>query len=240
MLRNKEIIVSLLFVVFCFSTVWAEEAKETRTVRTRNPKTGKMVTKQVPVTVPKEADSFENTSVLVEAFMVEVSNDALAEVGVNPIGQAPDGISILKILACLNDTEKAEVISGTKAMACHNQSTKISNNNTYYFKVEQGKEEEFRKPKPAVITRSFTINSCDSDREFEVVPHIQKDDRIRLQANFSYSEMAENEDQMIQPDEIRFVWRGVLAAESGKPVVAGAAQNDESVVFLILTATIQN
>ena len=60
MLQKKGISIILLFVIFCFFIAWAET--ETRTVTTRDPKTGKAITKQVPV-VPKGAASHENTSV---------------------------------------------------------------------------------------------------------------------------------------------------------------------------------
>jgi hypothetical protein len=54
MLRKKEMIVILLVGVFCCSSTWAEEPVERiRTVRTRDPKTGRIITKQVPV-LPNE------------------------------------------------------------------------------------------------------------------------------------------------------------------------------------------
>jgi hypothetical protein len=73
MLQKKEMVVILLAGMCCLGTAFCEEQAQ------------------------KAPDPYENTSVLVEAFVVRVSNAALAEAGVNPIGQSPEGISILKI-----------------------------------------------------------------------------------------------------------------------------------------------
>jgi len=55
MLRKKELIIILLVGAFCCSNTWADEPVErVRTVRTRDPKTGRIITKQVPI-VSKEA-----------------------------------------------------------------------------------------------------------------------------------------------------------------------------------------
>ena len=65
MFRKKEIAAILILVIFCISSVWAEEQK-TRTVQIRDARTGKMLAKQVPITTPTKSSSCENTSVLIE------------------------------------------------------------------------------------------------------------------------------------------------------------------------------
>jgi len=233
MLRKKEILIVLFIGAMCFSALGAE----TRTITTRNPKTGETISKQVPV-APKEADPFEDTSVLVEAFVVRVSTEALAEVGVNPIGQAPEGISILKILACLNDPDEAEVISGAKVTAVQNKQARIENRKTLYVKKETGRQ-TVTKQGP-VAGSEISINSYDSGRTFSIVPHVQTDGPIRVEATFSYSGIVINEDKSMPPGHISFDWSGVITAHSGKPVIASAVQDEENITFLILTATIQD
>ncbi|MHC4855364.1 MAG: hypothetical protein ACYS72_03055, partial [Planctomycetota bacterium] len=215
-------------------TILAET--EMRTVTTRNPKTDELITHQVPV-VPKEANPYENTSVLIEAFVVRVSTAALAELGVNPIGQAPEGISILKILACLDDAEKGEVVSGAKVTARHNNEARTKNNETFYIKRESVST-AMGKQGP-VESKSVTFDAYSSGKSFSVVPRIQPKGDIRLEASYSDSGIIENEDQSIPPTKIGYDWGGVLTMSSGQPVIAGAAQNEDNVTFLILTATIQ-
>lgn len=236
MLRKKEILV-VLCAVFCLSTAWAEEAAKTRTITTRNPNTGEMMTHQVPV-VPKEADPYENASVLAEAFMVRVSTAALAELGVNPIGQAPEGISILKILACLGDPEKGEVVSGAKAIAGNNKEARTKNGETFYIKRESVSTAMGQQG--PVESKSVTFDEYNSGKSFSIVPRIQSNGDIRLEVSYSDSGIIENEDQSIPPTRTGYDWSGVLTMKSGKPVIASAAQDEDNVTFLILTATIQD
>jgi hypothetical protein len=236
MLRKKEVLVVLLLAIFCLSTAWAEEAAKTRTITTRNPKTGELITHQVPV-VPKEADPYEDTSVLVEAFMVRVSTDALAELGVNPIGQSPEGISILKIIACLDDPEKGEVVTGAKVTATHNDRSQVKNENSFYVKRETGRQTVTEQG--PVAGSDITFESYEVGGKFSVIPHIQTDDTVRVEATFSYLGIVENEDKTMPPGHISLDWTGVVTARSGKPLIAAAAQNDGTITFLILTATIQ-
>ncbi len=214
MLRKKEMIVILLVGMCCLGTAFCADKVE------------------------KQPDPFINTSVLVEAFMVRVSTKALAEAGVNPIGQAPESISILKILSCLEDPEKAEVVSGAKVTCAHNDKSRVTNEDTFYIKREKvntvvGKQ-------GPVESKSVRFDSYSSGKTFTVVPRIQSEGSIRLEATYSYSGFIENEDPMIPPTQISYDWRGVLVLLSGIPTIAGAAQNDESVTFLILAATIQD
>jgi len=186
----------------------------------------------------KQPDPYANASVLVEAFVVRVSTEALAEAGVNPMGQSPEGISILKILSCLDDPEKAEVISGAKVMAGHNDEARTKNRDTFYIKRESVST-AMEKQGP-VESKSITFDSYSSGKTFEAVPRIQSEGTIRLEASYSDSGIIENEDQTIPPTLINYDWSGVLVLQSGIPAIVGAAQDDETITFLILTATIQD
>lgn len=230
MLQKRNIVVVLLLAICCFSIVWAEEQK-TRTVTTRDPKTRRTVTKQVPVTT-KTVDPHENTSVLVEAFLVRVSIEALTQVGVNPIGQSPEGISILKILACLEDSDNAQVISGTKLMVRHKSKSEMSNGETFYLKNEKVVHRGTEK-----IT-DVRYDAYESGIQFEAYPTIL-DGSIRIGYEYSQSGFEENEDSQSPPARYGIDWEGTVTLSSGQPVIAGAVQDDDIVRFLILTATIQ-
>ncbi len=170
-----------------------------------------------------QLDPYENTSILVEAFVVRVSTEALAEAGVSPIGQGPKGISILKIMSCLDDPEKAAVVSGAKVVAGHNEESEVHNRNTTFFKTENG--------------NSVSYNAYENGIQFEVSTYIEK--AIHLQYTFSTSFAEEDRKSSGPPNTFSLDWRGGVSAASGKPFVAGAVQDDDSTTFLILCATIQ-
>ena len=224
MLRKKEISVVLLLAIFCSITGLAEEQK-LRTITTRDPKTGRTTTKQVPIT-SKQADPYENTSVLVEAFVVRVSTEALAEVGVNPIGQSPEGISILKILSCLNDPDKSEVVSGTKLTARNGKGSSLKNTERIYVKTERG--------------NSVNYNEFKSGKTFEIAARLKSEKEFSIEYTYSESSFDESEDEQSPPATFTNNWSGTITMSTGKPIIAGAVQDDEAVTFLILTATIQD
>ncbi|MHC5138464.1 MAG: hypothetical protein ACYSOF_01010 [Planctomycetota bacterium] len=200
MLRIKLAIVVVLVLA---GTIPAET--KVRTVRTRDPKMGEAISKQVPV-APKQADPYENTSVLVEAFVVRVSTEALAEAGVNPIGQSPEGVSILKILSCLDDAERGEVVSGAKLTARNGKEARVKDEKHIYVKSERG--------------NSVSYQAFECGKNFGIT--------------------ARFEDKETPPTISSNNWVGVVTMSAGKPVIAGAAQDDDTVTFLILTATIQD
>ena len=213
MLRKKEMIVIVLVGMCCLGTAFCEAKTE------------------------KQPDPFENTSVLVEVFMVRVSTEALAEAGVNPIGQSPEGISILKILACLEDPEKAEVVSGAKVTASQNDKSQIRNKKCFPVKTEINRTRPG--PQGLAETKDITFNEYESGSSLSVVPRIQPEGSIGLEVAYSYNGIIENEDTMTPPTIISYDWSGVLVLRSGVPAIASATQDDESVTFLILAATIQ-
>ncbi|MDH4203660.1 MAG: hypothetical protein OEV87_12320 [Phycisphaerae bacterium] len=222
MLRKKNISFVLLLAVFCCSIVWAEP--EMRTITTRDPKTGETITHQVPV-APKEADPYDNTSVLVEAFVVRVSTEALAELDVNSIGQSPEGISILKILACLDDPEKGKVVSGTKLAARNGKHASLNNTERVYVKTERGD--------------SVNYTEFESGKRFDVSVSIETETAVSAEYRYSESSFDETEDDEVPPTTLSNEWMGEVILSTGKAIVAGAAQDDDTITFLILTATIQ-
>lgn len=209
---RKRFVYTMIFVLGCSSIIFGAEAAE------------------------KEPDPYENTSVLVEAFVVEVSTEALAEVGVNPIGQAPEGISILKILACLNNSEDAAVISGSKVTAKHRNEAQVRNEERFYIKHESVSM-SMGKQGP-VESKSVRFDDYSSGKSFSVIPRIQSDEKIRLEASYSDTGIIENDDEAIPPTILEYDWNGMLVLQSGIPIISGAMQNDDAVIFLIMTATV--
>jgi hypothetical protein len=176
-------------------------------------------------------DPFKDTSVLVEAFVVRVSTEGLVKAGVNPIGNAPEGISILNILWCLRNPALAQVRSGVKAMASHNNESTTSKSETVYVKSTHGSK----------AVSNVRYNPYNTGSVFKVQPRVNSMGNVRVYAEYSNTDFVENEDSAGPSATISFAWKGVITAKSGVPVIASAVQSDEeSITFLILTATIQD
>jgi hypothetical protein len=182
----------------------------------------------------KTPDPFADTSVLVEAFMVRISTDALAEVGVSSIGQSPEGISILKILACLADPENGEVFSGAKVNSVQGRGAESKQTKKFYVKRE--KQTRTRDGK---IATSEVYDGYSAGKSFTASPYLISSDEINIYFVYHENFLEIGEDKAAPPDTYSYDLESKAKAKTGVPVVAGAWQDEESVVFLILTATIQ-
>lgn len=179
----------------------------------------------------REVDAYADVSVLVEAFVVEVDLDALKEAGVSVVGQSPESLSTLKILWCLRDEEMGAVISGAKVCVKNRERGEVSNDETIYTKKE-------RKTPDGKI-RETTYVPHKSGRSFSAQLYVKSDEVIMVEYNYSEIWYDDEEDKMGPANTFKFRLSGTLTVQSGKPLVAGAVQNDDSVKFLIICATVQ-
>jgi hypothetical protein len=214
MLRKKEVIIVLLVGFFCVGTAFCDNQAE------------------------KQPDPHQNTSVLVEAFVVRVSTEALTEMGVNPIGQTPEGVSIIKILACLDDPEKAEVLSGAKVQSSNSREAKSEQQKRVYVKKESSNVVK-GKDGPREV-KSVRYDDYNAGIILSIRPIIISDDKVRVYFNYEESNFELADDESAPPTVFSYEWSGEIVARSGIPAIVGAAQTDDSITFLILTVTIQD
>ena len=180
----------------------------------------------------REVDPLADASVLVEAFVVEVELDALKEAGVSIVGQAPESLSVLKILWCLREKEMGSVVSGAKVCVKNREEGKVSYSKIVYVK------NEVKGPDGKV--RSIRYENYEVEKSFDAQLYLKTDGAIHIEYNYSETGFDDVEDGMQPPNMLKFQLRGTLTAKSGKPLVAGAVQNDDSVKFLIVCATMQS
>ena len=214
MLQKKEVIVVLLVGFFCVGTAFCNNQAE------------------------KQPDPYENTSVLVEAFVVKVSTEALTEMEVNPIGQGPGGVSIIKILACLDTPEKAEVLSGAKVQSSHSREAKSQHQERVYVKIESSKVVK-EKDGPREV-KSVRYDDYDAGITLSIRPFVISDGKVRIEFNYEESNFELADDDSAPPTIFDYELGGRIVSQSGIPAIAGAVQDDESITLLILTATIQD
>jgi hypothetical protein len=157
---------------------------------------------------------------------------------VNPIGQVPEGVSIIKILACLDNPEKAEVLSGAKVQSSHSREAKSQHQERVYVKIESSKVVK-EKDGPREV-KSVRYDDYDARIDLGIRPFIISDDKIRIEFNYEESNFELADDESVPPTVFSYEWNGQIVARSGIPAIAGAAQSDDSITFLILTVTIQD
>lgn len=180
-------------------------------------------------------DPYKNSTVLVEAFVVEVKLSALYDLGVSPIGQKPNSVSIENILKCLQDEDSAGVSTGAKVVLQQKQSASAESKETIY----RERQAPIKVGSNRVVSRSY--HSYNISSSFRASVNILPDSRIFVSFDFNQfgvEKVASMND--VPPTTITRDWSGTVCLEAGKPSIAGATQGEQKAVFLILCADIKS
>jgi hypothetical protein len=180
----------------------------------------------------READPYAGRTVLVEAFVVQMDLAALYGMGVNPLGQAPDSVSVANLLEYLETGDKANVLVGCKAAAMHGTSrnTARRSETRYYPKTRLidtpgGKKE------------SVDHRPYESGETLSIMPSVLSEKTIELGYSFNYSgPRTAQPPREVPPGTVSWSWDGVASLNVGQPRIVGATQDAEGVVFFVLTA----
>ena len=180
-----------------------------------------------PMPEAQEAtDPHLHSRVLVEAFVVEVSLPALYEKGVSPLGERPHSVTVQDLLQCLKDTKNAGILAGAKVAVGHRERAETKGAQTIYL------ERTTKDPG----AKSFQPYDC--GRDFTAQVSVVSDGAISVSYGFQVSNFAQTpapQDQ-VPPSRAVWSWSGEVTVEPGKPIIAGAVQEKDSVVFLVLVA----
>lgn len=216
----KNIIV-LIGIVICAALVMgvspAETKKNTTEEQAKNP--------------------YENSRILVEAFVVEVELAELYKAGVGPIGQRPNLESMEKILNCLQDEDKAKVTAGAKIAVKNDNKGRTNSSIDRYIERETA---QYGKNANEPVQKSKTFEVYGISTEFWANTYVRPDGSISVGFTFEQKKV----DYDIKSDEpagkITRQWDSHICLEAGKPSIAGAVQEGQTVVFLIIVADIEN
>lgn len=185
----------------------------------------------------KPKNPYENSKVLVEAFVVKVKLSALYDLGVSPIGQKPKSVTIENILTCLKNGDSAKVIDGAKLAARNNEDARIRATDTVYIE-----RNTHTTGKAGVVAKSKTFDPYNRGKEFRAEPRISPDGRLRVEFSFSHTtfENALSSKEGSPPDKSSREWSGTVTLDAGRPIIVGATQDEETAVFLIICADIRD
>jgi len=177
----------------------------------------------------------QDVCVLVEAFVVEVDLSELYKQGVSPIGQKPDSVSVDNILKCLDAKDMAQVKTGVKVAfpSGHHGEAKITE--TIY------KKQQVAVPSGRNVSSSVRYANYDIGKAFTATASVRPGDEILVSFDFSestYRNITSTDET--PPNIVNRQWSGAVNLHAGRPAIAGATQNEETGVFLILCADIKD
>jgi len=183
-------------------------------------------------------DPYKDSTILVEAFVVEVRLSALYDLGVSPIGEKPNSVSIDNILRCLQDEDNARIISGAKvATRQRERGNSESEQRIYLGQQKPAKTSEgSKRPTASRAPRSYQFS-----KSFQASVNIIAPNRIFV--SFGYNENAMDKvpaKDGMPPNTIDWQWTGTACLERGKASIVGATQDEKKAVFLILCADIRD
>jgi hypothetical protein len=183
----------------------------------------------------KIEDPYQDVCVLVEAFVVEVDLSELYKQGVSPIGQKPDSVSVENILKCLDAKDIAQVTTGVKVAIQSGQSGEAKITETIY------QERQVAVPSGRKVSSAVRYANYDIGKTFSTIASVRSSGEILVSFDFSestYRKIASTDET--PPNAVNREWSGTVNLYIGRPAIAGATQNEETAVFLVLCADIKD
>ncbi len=181
----------------------------------------------------KIEDPYQDVCVLVEAFVVEVDLSSPYKQGVSPIGQKPDSVSVENILKCLDARDIAQVTTGIKVAILSGQRGETKITETIYV------ERQVAVPSGRKVSGAVRYANYDIGKTFRATVSVRPSGEILASFDFSestYRNITSTDET--PPNTVSREWSGTVNLHAGRPAIAGATQNDETAVFLILCADI--
>jgi len=169
----------------------------------------------------KIEDPYHDVCVLVEAFVVEVDLSSLYK-------------QVENILKCLDTRDIAQVTTGIKVAILSGQRGEAKITETIYV------ERQVAVPSGRKVPGAARYTNYDIGKTFRATVSVRPSGEIL--ASFDFSESTYR--NIISTDEappniVSREWSGTVNLHAGRPAIAGATQNEETAVFLILCADIK-
>jgi len=183
----------------------------------------------------KIEDPYQDVCVLVEAFVVEVDLSELYTQGVSPIGQKPDSVSVENILKCLEAKDIAQVTTGVKVAIQSGQRGETKITETIY------QEQQVAVPSGRNVSAAVRYTNYDIGKTFRATASVRPSSEILVSFDFSESTYRNiTSTDKTPPNTVNREWSGAVNLRAGRPAIAGATQNEETAVFLVLCADIKD
>lgn len=179
-------------------------------------------------------DPYKDSTILVEAFVVEIRLSALYDLGVSPIGEKPNSVSIENILRCLQDEDNAKISSGAKVAIRQRERGNSESEQRIY--LDQQTSEASKRASGSRSVRPYQFS-----KSFGASANILAHNRIYVSFSFSENSMEKaSAKDGTPPNTVNWQWSGAVCLEMGKASIVGATQDEKKAVFLILCADIRD
>jgi hypothetical protein len=177
-------------------------------------------------------------SVLVEAYLVEVSNAALAASGTAmlPGDGKKESVSITKLLWCMKDPNAGKVVSMGRILCFAKRYAKSSTRTEVPVKTT-----EIQVASAGTPIQSVSYNRYASMNEIEVRPDIIKDGSVFLELKFKYDGFTENKTdgiRQVPPETLGCNFDSTVVVNPNQPMIVGGMQSGDASLFLIVRAEI--
>jgi len=172
-------------------------------------------------------------SVLVEAYLVQVSNMALAASGTALL---QEDIGITKLLWCMKDPNGGKVLSMARVSSRNNDTAQSGTSKTVYIS-----HTTTRAPTTENAITSTTYQPYNSRNEIEARPYINEDGRIVLQLKFrceDFTESKAGEEQQAPPGKLGYDFDSTITIKPNQPMIVGGMQSGDSSLFLVVRAEV--
>jgi hypothetical protein len=173
----------------------------------------------------------QDVYVLVQAFVVEVNLSQLYDQGVSPIGQKPNSVSVENILKCLKTKDIGQVTTGVKVAVNSGQRGEAKIKETIQFK------RQLNVPNRGNLPPNVRYSSYDTGKMLAATVLVRPSGEIFVTFEFNQSTYRniDGADEL-PPGTVNREWSGAIELRPGRPAIAAATQNEETGVFLILSA----
>jgi hypothetical protein len=168
--------------------------------------------------------------ILVEIYLVQVTNDNLADAGIPDLPQSSDDlITPSKLLSCLSEPNGAAVIDMARLVCQEDANARGDLINTVYIK----------RTHPGSETTTYV--SYDNVHRMSIAPSLIDDDHVHVKLKYSYSGIDSNsEDAEAPPEKISYSFEDSVTVSRDSPNIIGASQVGDSTLFLIVFVDLYN
>ncbi|MGB2864619.1 MAG: hypothetical protein WBC05_14935 [Sedimentisphaerales bacterium] len=176
----------------------------------------------------------QDVCVLTEAFVVDVNLSELYKQGVSPIAHKPDSVSVENILKCLDAKDIAQVTTGVKVAILSGQRGEAKITETIHV------DRQVAVPSGRKVPNAARYVNYNIGKTFRATASVRPSGEILVSFDFSestYRNITSTDDR--PPNTVSREWSGVVNLHAGRPAIAGATQNEDTAVFLVLCADIK-
>jgi anti-sigma28 factor (negative regulator of flagellin synthesis) len=184
----------------------------------------------------KVENPYEKAAVTIDASVIEVNLHSAEQLVMAPRGSKGESVSLEKLQAAINKGA-AKVTAGTKLAAQSNQiaavkcfqKTNVAVQNAIVIVSNQSE-----------APKTTSYQTYDIGMAFTAQPFVSPDGGITLSYKFEQTGFNNVSQTGKAPDTFARSLEGKLRLESGKPIIAGSAQNNDEAYFLVISATIES